>query len=174
MAKTTLYVYNLQLRNRTQVYPYNDALIYIFLGNDDGDTFLFGSLIGGPAYLNDSGNAIAAWWRSKRLDFGDQYAEFVGHFKTVDRVQLEYVDEYASTPVTVAISDDGGEHWIYRTRVLGNGDGRQKVADFYFHDKDRITSKDFTVKLLSADDDTSFTWTGIYVLFEPRGPFQEI
>jgi hypothetical protein len=63
---------------------------------------------------------------------------------------------------------------VYKTILLGTGDGRQKVADFYFHDKDRITSKDFTVQLLSADDSTLFTWTGFYLYFEPRGEFFEV
>ena len=165
MAKTTLYIYSYQIKNRSQVYPYDDSTEKIIIGSED--TYILSGLA-------DNSNAISAWWRSKRLDFGDQYPDQVGNFKTLDRVQLEYVDKYADTPMTIAISDDGGEHWVYRTRVLGNGDGRQKVADFYFHDKDRITSKDFTVKLLSADDDTTFTWTGFYIFFEPRGPFQEI
>jgi len=167
MAKTTLYVYNFQLNSRSQVFPYYDAMMNIFIGNDDGDSFLIGG-------LDDNDNAISAWWRSKRIDCGDQYPELVDVVKTMDRIQLEYVDEYASTPVTIAISDDGGEHWVYRTRALGTGDGRQKVADFYFHDKDRITAKSFTVKLLSASSTTKFTWTGIYLYIEPRGPFQEM
>ncbi len=167
MAKTTLYVYNFQLKNRSQVYPYYDAMIKVIIGNDDGDTFLTGGLA-------DNSNAISAWWRSKRLDFSDQHEGIGNFFKTVDRIQLEYVDRYANTPVTISISDDGGEHWVYRTRLLGNGDGRQKVADFYFHDKDRITSKDFTVQLLSSSATTSFTWTGFHLYFEPRGEFQEI
>ncbi|GAJ10467.1 unnamed protein product, partial [marine sediment metagenome] len=95
-------------------------------------------------------------------------------FKTVDRIQLEYVDEYEDTPVTISLSDDGGEHWVYKTRLLGTGDGRQKVADFYFHDKDRITSKDFTVQIMSSSAATTFTWTGFYIFFEPRGEWQEI
>lgn len=165
MAKTTLYNAIYELKNRSQVYPYDDATIKIILGSED--TFIIGG-------LTDNSNAISAWWRSKRLDFSDQHEGIENYFKTVDRVQLEYVDRYSSTPVTIALSDDGGENWVYRTRVLGTGDGRQKVADFYFHDKDRITSKDFTVQISSSDDDTTFTWTGFYIFFEPRGPFQEI
>lgn len=165
MAHTTKYIYNFQLLNRSQAYPYSDSTILIILGSED--TFIIGA-------LDDNSNAVSAWWRSKRLDFGDQYPDHVGDFKTVDRVQLEYVDRYADTPVTISISDDGGEHWVYKTRLLGTGDGRQKIADFYFHDKDRITSKDFTVQILSSSSTTTFTWTGFYIFFEPRGPFQEI
>lgn len=167
MAKTTQYSAQYQPDSRSQVFPYDDATINVFIGNDDGDSFIIGG-------LDDNDNAIAAWWRSKRIDCGDQQPEYVDWFKTLEKVQLEYVDQYADTPITIAISDDGGEHWVYKTRLLGTGDGRQKVADFYFHDKDRITSKDFTVKLLSADNDTTFTWTGIYLYVEPRGPFMEI
>ena len=165
MAKTTLYIYNIQLKNRSQVYPYDDSIVKVIIGSED--TFVIGGLA-------DNGNAISAWWRSKRLDFSDQHEGIENYFKTVDRAQLEYVDQSASTPVTISISDDGGEHWVYRTRLLGNGDGRQKVADFYFHDKDRITSKDFTVQILSSSATTTFTWTGFHLYFEPRGEWQEI
>ena len=165
MAKTTYYIYNFQPINKSQVYPYDDATIKIILGSED--TFIIGG-------LTDNSNAISAWWRSKRLDFSDQHEGIENYFKTVDRVQLEYVDRYEDTPVTIALSDDGGENWVYRTRVLGTGDGRQKVADFYFHDKGRITSKDFTVQISSSSSTTAFTWTGFYIFFEPRGPFQEI
>jgi len=165
MAKTTYYIYNFQPINKSQVYPYDDATIKIILGSED--TFIIGG-------FTDNSNAISAWWRSKRLDFSDQHEGIENYFKTVDRVQLEYVDRYEDTPVTIALSDDGGENWVYRTRLLGTGDGRQKVADFYFHDKNRITSKDFTVQISSSSSTTAFTLTGFYIFFEPRGPFQEI
>jgi hypothetical protein len=59
-------------------------------------------------YKNDNTNTMASYWRSKRLDFSDQFPQYINQFKTLDRIQIEYVDEIADTPVTVYVSTDGG------------------------------------------------------------------
>jgi len=167
------------LCNRT-IGPFARSYIYalptllpIWIGGDDGNVY---DAIpkGWSKYKSDNTFAISAWWRSKRLDFGDQYPELADRYKTLDTVILEYVDEDANTPVTIHISNDGGVTWASNTRLLGTGNGKQKSAIFYFSDSGKITGKYFTVKVESVSASTTFTWTGLFLKVEDRGPYFEI
>ena len=62
-------------------------------------------------------NSFAAYWRSKPLDFGELNPEFADKIKTIDRVQLEYVDKYSSVPVVMSLSTDGGNELVNIKRV---------------------------------------------------------
>ena len=122
----------------------------------------------------DDGKAIGGYWTSKRLDFGDQFPQYTHWFKTLDTVRVEYVDEIADTPLTVGISKDGGVNWAYKTQLVGTGDGTQKIAEFRFRDSEYSTAKYFNVRIESVSTTTTFTWTGLFIDFEPRGEWFEI
>lgn len=122
----------------------------------------------------DNSKPISAYWTSKRLDFGDQFPDYADMWKTIDRIQIEYIDETASTPITVGISNDGGLTWAYQIQSLGIGDKKQKVADFYYRDSELSTGLYFNIRIESVSSSTTFIWTGFYVHFEPRGEYFEV
>ena len=107
-------------------------------------------------------NSFTSSWTSKPIELED------GKLATVDRVQLEYFDKYASVPVTISLSTDGGVNWSTSNLSLGTGAETDKVADFYFSG---VTGRNITMKISSTDSDTGFSWTGIEIYFVPRGDY---
>lgn len=115
---------------------------------------------------------VTCYFQSKDFDFSDQNPPFQNMTKTVDRVQLEYVDESASTPVSISLSVDGGLTWAgTASRTIGTGDGKTKVSDFWFLP---ITGKFFRVKVESTSSAKAFCWTAVYLHYYVRGPHFEI
>jgi len=167
MAHTTTYVPYVYFRDNYTVFPMKAGESDMYLGDDDGNVYYIDG-------YDDNDQPIAAWWRSKQLDFSDQFPQYAKLDKTVDRVELEYVDEIANTPVNIALSSDGGIKWVFKSRLLGTGSGKQKTANFYFHDKEEITGLTFIVKIISTSTTTKFTWTGAHLWFEPRSEYMEI
>jgi len=123
----------------------------------------FGNILG--SLTETPSNAISAYWTTKDLDFTDQDPSMANQWKTVDRVRLEYIDEYTSTPVSVSISIDGGTTWTTTSLSLGTGTGLVAYTDFWFLP---ITSPYFRFRIGSSDTDTSFTWTGVFAYYYPR------
>lgn len=115
-------------------------------------------------------NSFEAYWRSKPLDFSEIDQDDGNRFKTVDRVQLEYFDSYASVPVVISLSTDGGTTWTTSAATVGTGDLTDKIEDFWFVG---VTGKYITLKISSEDSDTGFTWTGIIIHYFPRGEYWE-
>jgi hypothetical protein len=167
MAKTTLYAAFINFRERSKVYPVESGNFGIYLGTDDGDLLEYNG-------YNDLNFPIAAWWKSKELDFSEQFPQYSKDFKTIDRIELEYVDEIENTPITVAISGDGGITWEFKSRLLGTGSGKQKFATFHFSNTEESTAVSFRMQIMSIYTATKFTWTGAHIWFEPRGPAFEI
>ncbi len=128
----------------------------------------------GAGYLADGSNAIAAWWRSKRLDFSDQYPEDAGLWKGIDKCELVYRDLYADTPVAIYISTDGGVNWTYKLKVLGTGDGKTKSAWYYFLDVGGIHGHMFNFKIESVSATTNFEWSTLRIWYTPGGEAFEI
>src|SRR5574343_443520 len=114
--------------------------------------------------------SIAAEFRTKPMDFADQDPSCYNRDKTVKCVRLEYVDNYASVPVTVYVSIDDGEHWNSVSRYIGEADGTSKCADFYIQP---LTGKYFTVKISSTSTITAFTWTGMDIEYILGGEHYE-
>lgn len=142
---------------------------------DDVDDFIStpGSVyvIGGVADLTF---AITGGWRSKQLDFSDVHPELKNRWKTIDHIQLKYKDLYANTPVTIFISNDGGETWDYRLKLIGEGDNMIKVEDFHFLNSDKSTGRSFIIRLESSSSTTSFEWHGISIWIRPRGEYFKV
>lgn len=107
---------------------------------------------------------------TKTLDFTDQYPEYNNLWKTVYKVRLYYVDKDADTDVSVHLSNDGGQTWIWKTRTIGTGDGKAKTADFDFIE----TGQYFTVKLEHVSADKRIEWIGLEVMFKISGEHFEI
>jgi hypothetical protein len=115
-------------------------------------------------------NAMTCYWRSKPMDFSDQDPACYNKIKTVKKVQLEFVDDYATIPVTVYVSVDDGEHWNSCSRYIGEAEGKSKTADFFV---EPLTGLFFTVKILSTSTITAFTWTGIQLEYVIGGEYIE-
>jgi len=111
-------------------------------------------------------NQLDAYWTSKPLDMTDQDPSAAGRIKTWDKVELDYVDRYAYTPMTVSLSTDNGATWTHKDRELGTADGTSKRAIFWVGP---VTGEHITAKLESNDDDTSFTITGLRLHYIMRG-----
>jgi len=121
---------------------------------------------------DDPATNLTCYFQSKDFDFSDQEPGFQNLNKTVDRVQLEYVDESSTTPVSVSLSVNGGLTWAATTtRNLGSGTGLTKVADFWFLP---VTGKFFRIKVESTSSSTKFCWTGAYAHYITNGPSFEI
>jgi len=115
---------------------------------------------------------MTCYVQSKDFDMSDQTAQFQNLIKTVDRVQLEYVDVAASTPVAVSLSVDGGATWAGTTsRIIGTGNNLTAVSDFWFLP---ITGKMFRLKVESTSSTKRFVWTGAYLHYITGGAFFEI
>lgn len=112
--------------------------------------------------------SFESYWRSKPLDFGELDPKLPSKYKTVDRVRLDYVDKYASTPITVGLSTDDGETWTEETLTIGEGDGTSKHADFWF---EPVTGRTIAVRVKHSDSDTAFEWTGLTLYFLVRGDY---
>ena len=104
------------------------------------------------------------------MDFSDQDPACLDRLKTVKKVQLEFVDDYASIPVTVYVSVDGAEHWNSCSRYIGEAEGKSKTADFFI---EPLTGLFFIVKVLSTSTITAFTWTGMTVDYVIGGEYVE-
>jgi len=128
------------------------------------------------AYDSDCDKMFMSQWTSKDLDFTDQFQQYRNTYFTVERVLLEYIDVDADTPVTVHLSNDGGVNWTTKTLTLGTGDGTQKVADFWLMTgaAAECTGKKFVLRLSSSSTSTRFIWTGINIVFCPRGKYKEV
>ncbi len=114
-------------------------------------------------------NNTTCYMQTKDIDMSDQNPQYQNMFKTVDRVQLEYVDKSADTPVSVSLSTDGGATWLGTTsKTVGTGNGLSKVTDFWFL---QITGKMFRLKIESSSSAKDFVWSGAYIHYFVRGPF---
>ena len=132
-----------------------------YVSDSDGNVYAIGG-------VHDNSYAITAYWKSKKLDFGDQYPDIKNHKKTIDKIQLKYYDDYANTPVSIYISTDGLT-WDVVHKQLGTGDDVVKVADFHFRNKAQATGRWFFIKIETSSASTSIEWHGLKVYFEPRG-----
>jgi len=130
---------------------------YYYITDEDGEVYLFGD------YQGDGGNPITCYFRTKKLDFSDQFPELKDKWTSIDSVKVRYKDLSSSTPITVYISDDGGVTWVSRTRLLGTGDKKVKEAEFHFLDKENITSQFFTLKIECVSSTHKFEIHGIKI-----------
>jgi hypothetical protein len=111
-------------------------------------------------------------FETKDFDMSDQAPAYQNLNKTIDRVQLEYVDKTSDTPVSISISTDGGQTWAGTTsRSIGAGTGLTAVADFWFLP---ITGKMARMRLESTSTTKNFVWTGAYIHYYPRSEYFEI
>jgi hypothetical protein len=115
-------------------------------------------------------NSFASYWRSKPMDFSEADPADSNKDKTAYMVQLEYTDTYASVPVVVSLSSDGGTTWVTASETIGTGDGTDKSQNFWFSG---LTGKYITLKASVTSATKGFTWTGITVFYISRGEHME-
>lgn len=122
----------------------------------------------------DDDNPMSCYWRSKLIDPAVSLGEeFDGWWFQVDRVRLLYEDIDASTSTAIHVSVDHGVNWIWKSRELGTGDGKEKSADFFFL-TENVHGQFFTFKIECITTTEDFRWLGLEVDFIPRAPHFEI
>ena len=131
-----------------------------YLGSSDGKIYRYST-----AYNGDAGEVIICSYKTKDTDFTDQDGSLYDILKTVWAVKLHYEDVYASTPVIVGISTDGGLTWTTQQQSLGTGNGKAKNATFFFH----ITGQTMMFSIESGSASTDFKWTALEIEYEPAG-----
>jgi len=114
--------------------------------------------------------SIVCYWTSKPIDFIEVDPNDADKVKAIDRITLDYKDNYASVPVTFSVSNDGGTNWSTSSLTLGTGSLIEKSADFYFSGA-YCAGKYLTIKASCTDTDTSFSWTGITVYYRTMGDY---
>jgi len=157
---------NLDPGIRVYIFDLAGEISNFYVGNDDGDIYKISD-----SYEAEGAVAIPAYWRSKQIDFTDQYEQFAGVWKTIDHITVIYRDIMASTPLSVSISDDGGVSWATKHTIVGTGDGKIKHRNFWLQDSDLCTSGDFFFILESTSSDKVFEWLQVIIWFIPGGPF---
>lgn len=120
-------------------------------------------------YKADGASSIPSYWRSKTLDFSEQYPQFAGYRKTLSSVTLTYVDK-GTCLVTVYVSTDGGQNWIYKNKTLGTGDGATKRSIFHFWK----TAKYFDIKIAHSSTTADFQFIELEAEFSPRAEYFEM
>lgn len=115
-------------------------------------------------------NSFVSRWRSKPLDFSEIDQQDSNRFKTCYMVQLEYTDTYASVPVVISLSTDGGTTWTTSTETIGTGDGTEKSQDFWFSG---VTGKYITLDISVTTATKGFTFTGATIHYISRGEYME-
>jgi len=165
---TNTYQRDIAIEERLFVLVYSEKDEEVFMCSNMG-TFEWDCTV-----ATDEGNAFSAWWRSKDLDFLEQFPQYKDMWKTVYTVQVEYEDMTVNTPIVVGVSIDGGATYVSKTRLVGTGDGLIKTADFHFIDQESgITGKLFVFKI-ECTGTTEFKFMGANVFFVPRGEYFEI
>ena len=122
-----------------------------YLGTDAGTVHLHSA-----TYKGDGGKNITAQWISKELDFADQIPEASGKWKTLNSVELTYVD-VGDVPITLSVSTDGGENWADSSATTTGTEaapGTIKTKLFHF----RITGRHFNFKITFTAATDIFQW----------------
>jgi len=119
----------------------------------------------------DNGYPVSSYIRTKDLDFTDQHPDIAGMIKTIRKFRLIYEDIDADTPISVYISNDGGENWDVSTATIGTGDGRIKTQDFYFMNSEYVTGMNFTFKVDCLSTTKNFLWLAFEIEFFERGEY---
>lgn len=129
----------------------------------DGATYVM------DATYADNTNPTSAYFRTKDLDFSDQYADLAGVVKTIDKVRVLYEDLTANTPFTMYLSNNGGATWGTCAATAGTGAGTTKAADFWFMNTSHATGLTFTLMVESLSTTTTFKILAIEIEFIGRG-----
>lgn len=116
-------------------------------------------------------NTITCYWQSKQIDMVELGTGDADRFKTFDKVQLAYTDLYSSVPITVSLSVDGGTTWTSSSATVGTADNTDKVQDFFFAP---VTGHDVVVRVSSSDNDTGFSFNGLVIHYDSRGPYMGV
>ena len=118
--------------------------------------------------------SMECYYRTKSLDYTDQFPELINMWTEIDHVDIVYRDIDADTPLTVHLSNDDGVTWASKYTTVGNGDKKTKVESFYFKDTGVIFGKFFVLKIESTSSNKNFEWLQIRIHITPRGEYFEV
>ena len=124
------------------IYNYADSTGYVYLYDS--------------VYKSDYNEIISSSWKSKKLDFADQYPQYANHNKTLRRVVVTYVDKDAFD-LGIAVDADGKQEWTAVNKALGTGSGVTKRAYYHFVK----TGMFFNVEITHGSKDKTFQILGI-------------
>lgn len=122
-------------------------------------------------FKGDNDEIIPCSWRSKKLDFADQYPQYANFRKTVYRVIVTYVDK-DQISLGVSISADGSSSWTSSVKTVGTGSGVTKRA--YYHFIEGATGQFFNLELTHGSKDKTFQILGMDVEWAARAGAFEI
>ena len=165
---TNTYQRDIAIEERLYVLVYDEKVEELFVCSNMG-TYEWDCSV-----ATDCDNSFSSWWRSKDLDFVEQFPQYKDKWKTIETVQVEYEDIEADTPMVVSLSIDGGATYVSKTRQVGTGDGLVKTANFHFIDQTSgITGKLFVI-MVESTGSTEFKFMGANVFFIPRATYFEV
>lgn len=137
-----------------------------YLGTDEGTVHLYSA-----DYKGDDGQNIACLWVSRRLDFVDQIPEASGKWKTLNSLELTYVD-VGDISITVSASVDGGTSWTDSVTTIGTNAALGKIKTKLFHF--RKTGRHFNFKITFTASADIFQWLELEVDITIGGEFFDI
>ncbi len=138
-----------------------------YLGTNAGTVHLHSA-----DYKGDGGQNIASLWISRRLDFTDQIPEASGKWKTLNSLELTYVD-VGDISITVSVSVDGGATWTDSSATtIGTNAAPATIKTklFYY----RITGRHFNFKITFTAAADIFQWLELEADITVDGEFYDI
>lgn len=144
----------------------SDSYITVLQDTDDWMYYL-GSNAGlvypyAEAYEGDAGTEVEAYYKTKAMDFSEQFPQLADTYKTITRIYLTYLD-LQECVVRVAVSTDNGTTWTEVVKTLGDGDLTVKTARYDFVP---VTGRFFVVKLSHSSSTSVFQWVRLKVEFD--------
>ena len=124
--------------------------------------------------LSDPETSMECYYRTKSLDYTDQFPELINQWTEIDHIDIVYRDINASTPLSVHLSNDDGVTWASKHTTIGNGDKKTKIEPFYFKDTAVVFGKLFVVKIESTSSNKNFELLQIRIHIIPRGEYFKV
>ena len=124
--------------------------------------------------LSEPETSMECYYRTKSLDFTDQFPELINLWTEIDRIDVAYRDIDSDTPLAVHLSNDDGVTWASKMTTIGNGDGKTKIECFFFKDTEVVFGKFFVIKIESTSSNKNFELLQIRVHIIPRAEYFQV
>jgi hypothetical protein len=121
--------------------------------------------------LSEPETSMECYYRTKTLDFTDQFPELINVWTAIDRIDITYHDIDASTPLSVHLSNDAGATWTSKHTTIGTGNGKVKIESFTFKDTEYACGKFFVIKIESTSSNKNFEIIEIRIHIIPLGEY---
>ena len=124
--------------------------------------------------LSEPETSMECYYRTKSLDFTDQFPELINQWTEIDRIDIVYRDIDTSTPLSIHLSNDDGVTWVSKHTTIGNGDKKTKIEPFYFKDTAVVFGKLFVLKIESTSSNKNFELLQIRIHIIPRAEYFKV